>query len=104
MSAAITIPDPPAEPQRLRENAARLRTTAERYEFLVTRALFAWSLLPEGYRAPEADILHAALATTHPAAEEIADGLAAAPSSPTDGMPVRRRISGTRASADRRRS
>lgn len=78
MSAAITIPDPPAEPQRLRENAARLRTTAERYEFLVTRALFAWSLLPEGYRAPEADILHAALATTHPAAEEIADGLAAA--------------------------
>ncbi|SIR46227.1 hypothetical protein [Microbacterium sp. RURRCA19A] len=78
MSAAITIPDPPAEPQRLRENAARLRTTSERYEFLVTRALFAWSLLPEGYRAPEADLLHTALATTHPAAEEIADGLAAA--------------------------
>lgn len=78
MRATITIPDPPAEPARLRENAARLRTTSERYEFLVTQALFAWSLLPEAYRAPESDLLHASLATTHPAAGEIADGLTAA--------------------------
>lgn len=78
MSIAIALPDPPAEPQRLRENAARLRTTSERYELLVTQALFAWSLLPEAYRAPEADLLHASLATTRPAAAEISDGLIAA--------------------------
>lgn len=78
MSIAIALPDPPAEPERLRENAARLRTTSERYELLVTQALFAWSLLPEAYRAPEADLLHASLATTRPAAAEISDGLIAA--------------------------
>lgn len=75
---AIALPDPPAEPERLRENAARLRTTSERYELLVTQALFAWSLLPGAYRAPEADLLHASLATTHPAAAEISDGLISA--------------------------
>ncbi|WP_278101972.1 hypothetical protein AB0870_10145 [Microbacterium proteolyticum] len=78
MSMAIALPDPPAEPERLRENAARLRTTSERYELLVTQALFAWSLLPGAYRAPEADLLHASLATTHPAAAEISDGLISA--------------------------
>lgn len=78
MSTTIALPDPPAEPARLRENAARLRTTSERYEFLITQALFAWSLLPETYRAPEADLLHASLVTTRPAAGEISDGLTAA--------------------------
>ena len=78
MRYTAMIPDPPTQSERLREDAARLRTTAQRFEFLVAQALFAWNLLPEFYRAPEADLLHVSLAKTRPAAGEITDGLAAA--------------------------
>lgn len=77
MSAALHVPDPPATPERLREVGRALRQHADRFELLLHDALSGWNLMPDAYRAPEADALHDSLARTRPAGREIAGGLEA---------------------------
>ncbi|CAH0159715.1 hypothetical protein [Microbacterium sp. Bi128] len=78
MSIGVTVPDPPADPERIRSAVEALRQRSASFETAVQDALFAWSLAPGLYRAPEADLLHRALGTTGPAAHEITAGLVSA--------------------------
>lgn len=78
MSGGVTMPDPPADPERLRSVAETLRQRAASFETVVQEALFAWNLAPDLYRAPEADLVHRAFGTTQPAAHDIAAGLGVA--------------------------
>ncbi len=78
MTAATMVPDPPANAERLRAASRALRRHADRFEFTLHEALLTWNLLPQLYRAPEADVLHRSLSDTRPAGREIAAGMEAA--------------------------
>lgn len=78
MTGGTVVPEPPANAEEVRQATEALRHRADHFELTVQEALLTWNLVPQLYRAPEADVLHQSLTSTRPVGREIAAGLEAA--------------------------
>uniref|UniRef100_UPI0003B76F7D hypothetical protein n=1 Tax=Microbacterium sp. B19 TaxID=96765 RepID=UPI0003B76F7D len=78
MTGEKLVPEPPANAEHVRQATEALRHRADHFELTLQEALLTWNLVPQLYRAPEADVLHQSLTSTRPVGREVAAGLEAA--------------------------